>query len=102
MHKFIMSVHLYMFCIASLQRVELSSKRVEEGGSVIVARLGIPNHEKRLPLGRTLWTCDLKGSRRGLHNPSINRYNNPHVLQVGFCHHFHNILFFGVTLYSIL
>ena len=74
-------MYTYMFCIASLQRVELSSKRVEEGGSVIVARLGIPNHEKRLPLGRTLWTCDLKGSRRGLHIPSsrletINIYNN--------------------------
>ena len=51
--------HLGLSEIDNLQRVELSSKGVEEGGPVVVARLGVPDDEKRLPPGRTFWTRDL-------------------------------------------
>ena len=57
-------LHLRLAEVDDLQRVQLPSERVEEGGPVVVARFGIPDDEEGSPLGRTLWPRDLFGNRR--------------------------------------
>ena len=57
-------LHLRLAEVDDLQRVQLPSERVEEGGPVVVARLGIPDDEEGSPLGRTLWPRDLFENRR--------------------------------------
>ena len=61
-------LHLGLAEVDDLQRVQLTSERVEEGGPVVVAGLGIPDDEEGSPLGRTLWPRDLLESRRMLYN----------------------------------
>ena len=61
-------LHLRLAEVDDLQRVQLPSERVEEGGPVVVAGLGIPDDEEGSPLGGTLWPRDLSENRKMVYN----------------------------------